>query len=155
MHCVNKIHVIFGWGRLTTCFDGHTGSYGSYLVPAAALGAMGYCYMWWKVRFLILIQTHQFCCHECVAFGSALLRIAILSDLRLLSNFISFVVQGWSLSDVMFVTKHNMANAVATVSKQLEHVHEALGVRSIAWPLCSMFFQIVILSFTSFKVHVL
>ncbi|BBG99933.1 Protein of unknown function D [Prunus dulcis] len=48
---------------------------------AAALGAMGYCYMWWK---------------------------------------------GWSLSDVMYVTKHNMANAVATVSKQLEHVHETL-----------------------------
>ncbi|XP_062152364.1 uncharacterized protein LOC133860771 [Alnus glutinosa] len=58
------------------------GSYASYLVPAAALGAMGYCYMWWK---------------------------------------------GWSLSDVMFVTKHNMANAVATVSKQLENVHEALA----------------------------
>ena len=29
----------------------HTGSYASYLVPAAALGAMGYCYMWWKVSF--------------------------------------------------------------------------------------------------------
>lgn len=37
-------------------------------------------------------------------------------------------MQGWSLSDVMFVTKHNMANAVATVSKQLEHVSEALAV---------------------------
>lgn len=23
--------------------------YASYLVPAAAVGAMGYCYMWWKV----------------------------------------------------------------------------------------------------------
>lgn len=33
----------------------------------------------------------------------------------------------------MFVTKHNMANAVATVSKQLEHVHEALAV-STSWP---------------------
>ncbi|BFG26009.1 hypothetical protein CerSpe_122830 [Prunus speciosa] len=59
-----------------------SGNYASYLVPAAALGAMGYCYMWWK---------------------------------------------GWSLSDVMYVTKHNMANAVATVSKQLEHVHETLA----------------------------
>ncbi|KAA8524776.1 hypothetical protein F0562_011199 [Nyssa sinensis] len=68
-----------------TIFNGNptsTGSYASYLMPAAALGAMGYCYMWWK---------------------------------------------GWSFSDVMFVTKHNMANAVATVSKQLEHVSEALA----------------------------
>ncbi|GMN27908.1 hypothetical protein TIFTF001_001844 [Ficus carica] len=68
-----------------TIFNGNSsssGSYTSYILPAAALGAMGYCYMWWK---------------------------------------------GWSLSDVMFVTKHNMANAVATVSKQLEHVHEALA----------------------------
>lgn len=71
--------------RPVTIFNGSSasnGSYASYLMPAAALGAMGYCYMWWK---------------------------------------------GWSLSDVMFVTKHNMANAVATVSKQLENVHEALA----------------------------
>ncbi|KAK3009364.1 hypothetical protein RJ639_014680 [Escallonia herrerae] len=34
----------------------------------------------------------------------------------------------WSFSDVMFVTKHNMANAVAKVSKQLEHVHESLAL---------------------------
>lgn len=59
-----------------------SGGFSSYLMPAAALGAMGYCYMWWK---------------------------------------------GWSLSDVLFVTKHNMANAVATVSKQLEHVSETLA----------------------------
>ncbi|KAL8150991.1 hypothetical protein V2J09_020799 [Rumex salicifolius] len=34
-----------------TIFDGNsasTASYSSYLVPAATLGAMGYCYMWWK-----------------------------------------------------------------------------------------------------------
>ncbi|XP_050382511.1 uncharacterized protein LOC126799358 [Argentina anserina] len=60
-----------------------SGSYASYLIPVAALGAMGYCYMKWK---------------------------------------------GWSLSDVMYVTKHNMANAVATVSKQLETVHETLAI---------------------------
>ena len=42
-------------------------------------------------------------------------------------------MQGWSFSDVMFVTKHNMATAVETVSKQLEHVHEALAV-SVSWP---------------------
>ncbi|KAI4331029.1 hypothetical protein MLD38_029258 [Melastoma candidum] len=60
----------------------HAGSFASYLVPATALGVMGYCYMWWK---------------------------------------------GLSFSDVMFVTKHNMANAVATVSKQLENVSETLA----------------------------
>ena len=26
------------------------GGYASYVVPAAAIGAMGYCYMWWKVK---------------------------------------------------------------------------------------------------------
>lgn len=40
-----------------------------------------------------------------------------------------FWVQGWSFSDVMFVTKRNMANAVANVSKQLEQVSTALAVR--------------------------
>ncbi|KAL8520846.1 hypothetical protein ACS0TY_011410 [Phlomoides rotata] len=68
-----------------TIFNGNsssTGSYASYILPAAAVGAMGYCYMWWK---------------------------------------------GWSFSDVMFVTKNNMANAVASVSKQLENVSEALA----------------------------
>ncbi|XP_031262082.1 uncharacterized protein LOC116120269 isoform X2 [Pistacia vera] len=68
-----------------TIFNGNSsssGSYASYLMPAAALGAMGYCYMWWK---------------------------------------------GLSFSDLLFVTKHNMVNAVATVSKQLEHVSEAVA----------------------------
>ncbi|KAK4771924.1 hypothetical protein SAY86_013699 [Trapa natans] len=68
-----------------TIYNGNSssnGGYSSYLVPAAALGAMGYCYMWWK---------------------------------------------GWSFSDIMFVTKQNMANAVATVSKQLENVSETLA----------------------------
>ncbi|KAK3038924.1 hypothetical protein RJ639_027552 [Escallonia herrerae] len=76
-----------------TIFNGNSsssGSYASYLVPAAAIGAMGYCYMWWKARL---------CSYD-----------------------------GWSFSDVMFVTKHNMANAVANVSKQLEHVHESLAL---------------------------
>ncbi|XP_023534311.1 uncharacterized protein LOC111795907 [Cucurbita pepo subsp. pepo] len=68
-----------------TVFNGNSsssGNYASYLMPAAAVGAMGYCYMWWK---------------------------------------------GWSFSDIMFVTKQNMENAVSTVSKQLDHVHEALA----------------------------
>ncbi|KAL4581389.1 hypothetical protein LXL04_017603 [Taraxacum kok-saghyz] len=71
--------------RPVTIFNGNStssGGYSSYLMPAAALGAMGYCYMWWK---------------------------------------------GLSLSDVMFVTKSNMANAVSTVSKQLENVSDALA----------------------------
>ncbi|XP_028755849.1 uncharacterized protein LOC114715216 [Neltuma alba] len=54
----------------------------SYLLPAAAIGVMGYCYVRWK---------------------------------------------GWSFSDVMFVTKRNMANGVATVTKQLENVNETLA----------------------------
>ncbi|CAK8567037.1 unnamed protein product [Lathyrus sativus] len=58
------------------------GGLASYLLPAAAIGAVGYCYMRWK-------------------------------DL--------------SFSDVMFATKKNMANAVASVSKQLENVHETLA----------------------------
>jgi len=33
----------------------------------------------------------------------------------------------------MFVTKKNMANAVAIVSKQLENVHETLAVSSLCW----------------------
>ncbi|GAB4825223.1 hypothetical protein Ancab_008098 [Ancistrocladus abbreviatus] len=68
-----------------TLFNGNStssGGYASYFLPAAALGAMGYCYMWWK---------------------------------------------GLSLSDIMFVTKQNMANAVASVSKQLDNVSEALA----------------------------
>ncbi|KAK2648807.1 hypothetical protein Ddye_016296 [Dipteronia dyeriana] len=70
--------------RPVTIYNGgsSSGGYASYLMPAAALGAVGYCYMWWK---------------------------------------------GLSFSDVMFVTKNNMANAVATVSKQLENVSEALA----------------------------
>ncbi|KAM6548433.1 hypothetical protein CsatB_020109 [Cannabis sativa] len=71
--------------RPVNIFNGNSsssGSYASYIMPAAAIGAVGYCYMWLK---------------------------------------------GWSFSDVMFVTKHNMANAVATVSKQLEDVYEAVA----------------------------
>ncbi|KAI7744967.1 hypothetical protein M8C21_006464 [Ambrosia artemisiifolia] len=71
--------------RPVTIFNGDSSSSGglsSYLMPAAALGAMGYCYMWWK---------------------------------------------GLSLSDVMFVTKQNMANAVSTVAKQLDNVSDALA----------------------------
>ncbi|XWS47360.1 hypothetical protein CRYUN_Cryun14cG0146000 [Craigia yunnanensis] len=58
------------------------GGIASYLMPAAALGALGYCYMWWK---------------------------------------------GLSFSDVMFVTKQNMVDAVAAVSKQLDNVSETLN----------------------------
>ncbi|XP_056853000.1 uncharacterized protein LOC130502248 isoform X3 [Raphanus sativus] len=64
--------------------DSNNSGYASYLVPAAAVGAMGYCYMWWK---------------------------------------------GWSFSDAMFVTKKNMANAVASFSKQLNDLQESLAVK--------------------------
>ncbi|KAJ0965173.1 hypothetical protein J5N97_026311 [Dioscorea zingiberensis] len=63
--------------------ESSSGSLASYIMPAAAVGAMGYCYMWWK---------------------------------------------GWSFSDVMFVTKRSMANAVTNVSKQLEQVSAALAL---------------------------
>ncbi|KAG6396796.1 hypothetical protein SASPL_142953 [Salvia splendens] len=36
-------------------------------------------------------------------------------------------LQGWSFSDMMYVTKHNMANAVASVSKQLDNITDALA----------------------------
>ncbi|WRX11228.1 protein of unknown function DUF1664 - like 1 [Theobroma cacao] len=68
-----------------TILNGNSDSGGgiaSYLVPAAALGALGYCYMWWK---------------------------------------------GLSFSDVMFVTKQNMADAVTAVSKQLDNVSQTLN----------------------------
>ncbi|CAA2994585.1 uncharacterized protein LOC111396376 [Olea europaea subsp. europaea] len=52
------------------------------IMPAAALGALGYGYMWWK---------------------------------------------GLSFSDLMYVTKQNMTNAVANLTKHLEHVSEALA----------------------------
>ncbi|PAN13044.1 hypothetical protein PAHAL_2G309900 [Panicum hallii] len=71
--------------RPITILNGKSDSGGglsSYILPAAAVGAMGYCYMWWK---------------------------------------------GLSLSDVMFVTKRNMANAVQSMSKQLEQVSSALA----------------------------
>jgi hypothetical protein len=28
----------------------YAGGLSSYILPAAAVGAMGYCYMWWKVK---------------------------------------------------------------------------------------------------------
>ncbi|XP_074285129.1 uncharacterized protein LOC141610771 [Silene latifolia] len=67
-----------------TILNGNSDSsgYSSYIMPAAAIGAMGYCYMWWK---------------------------------------------GLSFSDVMFVTKQNMANAVSNVSKQLDSLSEAVA----------------------------
>ncbi|KAL8475046.1 hypothetical protein ACS0TY_031462 [Phlomoides rotata] len=54
----------------------------SLVVPAAALGALGYGYMWWK---------------------------------------------GLSFSDLMYVTKKNMANAVSNLTSHLNNVSEALA----------------------------
>ncbi|KAK3021999.1 hypothetical protein RJ639_045160 [Escallonia herrerae] len=61
---------------------------------------------------------------SCSNWGNGiLLHVVEGKTLQLLGLFV-----GWSFSDVMFVTKHNMANAVANVSKQLEHVHESLAL---------------------------
>eukprot|EP01018_Ginkgo_biloba_P011044 Gb_26796 [translate_table: standard] len=62
--------------------SGQSGSLASLAVPVAALGAIGYGYMWWK---------------------------------------------GLSFSDLMYVTKRNMANVVTSVTKQLEQVSAALA----------------------------
>lgn len=43
----------------------------------------------------------------------------------------------------MYVTKHNMANAVASVSKQLENVSDALAVSQdlsrVSWIICVIY----------------
>lgn len=49
-----------------------------------------------------------------------------------------------SFSDVLFVTKHNMINAVATVSKQLEHVSEAVAVSRNGLPVLFLLSQRVL-----------
>ncbi|GFZ00127.1 GRIP/coiled-coil protein, putative [Actinidia rufa] len=71
--------------RQITVLNGSSGQLGNItnlIVPATALGALGYGYMWWK---------------------------------------------GLSFSDLMYVTKRNMANAVSNLTKHLEHVSEALA----------------------------
>lgn len=65
----------------TTTYNNY-GTITPLLVPAAALGALGYVYMWWK---------------------------------------------GLSFSDLMYVTKSNMANAVSNLTKHLQQVSEALA----------------------------
>ncbi|XP_073021580.1 uncharacterized protein [Primulina eburnea] len=71
--------------RQITVLNGSSGQSNltALIVPAAALGAVGYGYMWWK---------------------------------------------GLSFSDLMYVTKQNMANAVSNLTKHLDHVTEALAV---------------------------
>ncbi|XP_077245276.1 uncharacterized protein LOC143885144 [Tasmannia lanceolata] len=71
--------------RPITVLNGNSsqmGSITSLAVPAAALGALGYGYMWWK---------------------------------------------GLSLSDLMYVTKRNMANAVSSMTKNLEQISASLA----------------------------
>ncbi|MQL84257.1 hypothetical protein Taro_016756, partial [Colocasia esculenta] len=52
-----------------------------------------------------------------------------INEVEISSHYDTSVLaaQGWSFSDVMFVTKRNMANAVATVSKQMEQVSATLA----------------------------
>lgn len=66
-----------------------------------------------------LLDVNQATREEKVAFGIILLPILLC---------VSYLMQGLSLSDVMFVTKRNMANAVQSMSKQLEQVSSALAV---------------------------
>lgn len=71
--------------RQITVLNGNSGqivNLSSLVVPAAALGALGYGYMWWK---------------------------------------------GLSFSDLMYVTKRNMATAVSNLTKHLEQVSDALS----------------------------
>ncbi|XP_012091934.1 uncharacterized protein LOC105649769 isoform X2 [Jatropha curcas] len=71
--------------RQITVLNGNSGQMGNVtglIVPAAAVGALGYGYMWWK---------------------------------------------GLKFSDLMYVTKRNMANAVSNLTKHLEQVTEALS----------------------------
>ncbi|XP_011622503.1 uncharacterized protein LOC18431953 [Amborella trichopoda] len=70
--------------RPITVLNGNSsqGTIATLVMPAAALGALGYCYMWWK---------------------------------------------GISFSDMMYVTKRNMSNAVANMTKHLEQVSSALA----------------------------
>ncbi|TKW13865.1 hypothetical protein SEVIR_5G129500v4 [Setaria viridis] len=58
------------------------GAGSALILPAVAVGAVGYCYMWWK---------------------------------------------GISFSSLMYVTKRNMANAVASMTKHLEQVQGSLA----------------------------
>ncbi|XP_051114576.1 uncharacterized protein LOC127240132 [Andrographis paniculata] len=70
--------------RQVTVLNGGSGQSNltGLIMPAAALGAVGYGYMWWK---------------------------------------------GFSFSDLMYVTKRSMANAVENLTKHLEHVSDALA----------------------------
>ncbi|CAN0920716.1 hypothetical protein LINGRAHAP2_LOCUS32202 [Linum grandiflorum] len=108
-----------------TIFNGNSESGGlaSYIMPAAAVGAMGYCYMWWKASFLVLATKITSC-----KTGFFLSYPKLLSICLLIQLFLIFLLeQGWSLSDVMFVTKNNMKNAVESVSKQLDHLSDSLA----------------------------
>lgn len=71
-------------GRSITVLNGsgQSGNMSALILPAAAIGAAGYGYMWWK---------------------------------------------GLSFSDLMYVTKKNMANAVSSMTKQLDQVTAALA----------------------------
>lgn len=68
--------------QITVLNGGSNGNVTSLVVPVAALGAVGYGYMWWK---------------------------------------------GFSFSDLMYVTKQNMSNAVSNLTKHLEQVSDALA----------------------------
>ncbi|KAL1805411.1 uncharacterized protein LOC108200064 [Daucus carota subsp. sativus] len=68
--------------QITILNGGSGGKMTSLVVPVAAVGALGYGYMWWK---------------------------------------------GLSFSDLMYVTKQSMSNAVSNLTKHLEHVSDVLA----------------------------
>ncbi|RLM85086.1 uncharacterized protein C2845_PM04G19590 [Panicum miliaceum] len=110
--------------RPITILNGKSDSGGglsSYILPAAAVGAMGYCYMWWKS-----VDTKEFAI--CVLNKKLMHHFSQMVPHLVPPGFsVNAAVKGLSLSDVMFVTKRNMANAVQSMSKQLEQVSSALA----------------------------
>lgn len=71
-----------GASRPITIMNGNSGNLASFAVPAAAVGALGYGYMWWK---------------------------------------------GLSFTDLMYVTKRNMANVVSSFTKQLDQISAVIA----------------------------
>ena len=90
----------------------HIGGYASYLLPVAALVAMGFCYMWCKVRLLSHLKI--------IYISAVELEIEVVCNnaINAVIIFLS-IIQGWSFSDVMSVTK------------QLENVNEKVDVSCI------------------------
>ncbi|KAL0923925.1 hypothetical protein M5K25_004713 [Dendrobium thyrsiflorum] len=136
----------------------YPGNVTSFLVPAATLGAVGYGYMWWKgLSFSDLMYVTKHSMANAVStmtkhleqVSNALAHrlqqwpiqelIMVSSTIQKLSNDgkhpMSMLGGAWhgnplglSFSDLMYVTKHSMANSVSTMTKHLEQVSNALAM---------------------------